>query len=109
MAVWRDAGIDAVVWDRAPAHQTAAVHQQGGTLIAQPPFSPELNPAERVFEEVRRHVAGLVYVTLPEKDAAVSAFLADLEADPARIRRLAGWDWIDEALAALPLPQEIAA
>lgn len=113
VALWRDAAIDAVIWDRAPAHQTALVHQQGVTLIAQPPFSPELNPAERIFEEVRRHVEGQVYASLPEKYAAVHAFLQELDADPARVRRIAGWDWITEGLDALPLrepgPREIAA
>lgn len=109
VALWRQAGIDAVIWDRAPAHQTAAVHGEGVTLIAQPPFSPELNPAERVFEEVRREIEGKVYATLSEKYAAVRAFLAELDADPARVRRLAGWQWIDEALAALPDNQQIAA
>ena len=109
VALWRQAGIDAVVWDRAPAHQTAAVHAQGVRLIAQPPFSPELNPAERVFEEVRREIEGKVYATLSEKYAAVSAFLTELEADPDRVRRIAGWQWITAALDARPTAQQIAA
>ena len=109
VALWRQAGIDAVIWDRAPAHQTAALHGEGVTLIAQPPYRPELNPAERVFEEVRRQIEGQVYATLSDKYAAVHAFLTELAADPARVRRLAGWQWIDDALAALPTAHAIAA
>jgi transposase len=108
VALWREAGIAAVVWDRAPAHQTAG-HAAGGTLIAQPPYSPELNPAERVFEAVRLHIEGKVYASLPEKYAAVHAFLTDLDAAPDRVRSLAGWQWITAALAALPQPHENAA
>ena len=97
------------MWDRAPAHQTAAVHAEGVTLIAQPPYSPELNPAERVVEAVRRHIEGRVYASLPEKYAAVHAFLSDLDADPDRVRSLTGWRWIQDALALLPQPEENAA
>jgi hypothetical protein len=68
-----------------------------------------LNPAERLVEEVRRHVEGRVYATLADKVAAVEAFLDELDADPARIRRLCGWDWINAAIATRPEPQENAA
>lgn len=109
VALWRAAGIDAVVWDRAPAHRTAAVQGEGVTLVPQPPYSPELNPAERIFEAVRLHIEGQVYSTLPAKYAAVHAFLTDLDADPARVRSLAGWAWIQDALAALPALDQNAA
>ena len=34
--------------------------------------------------------------------AAVTAFLEELDADPARVRRLCGWEWITTAIIALP-------
>lgn len=105
---WRPAGIDAVVWDRAPAHQTLSGQPQDMALILQPPHSPELNPAERVIEAIRQRIEGLVYASLPEKYAAVNAFLEELDADPDRIRSLAGWGWIQENLDRLPAPQEDA-
>ena len=109
VAKWQAAGIDAVVWDRAPAHQTLTGQSQNTTLILQPPHSPELNPAERVIEAVRQQVEGKVYATLPDKYAAVDAFLQELDADPDRVRSLAGWSWIQDALAALPPTQANAA
>lgn len=109
VAKWQPAGIDAVVWDRAPAHQTLTSQLQAVTLILQPPHSPELNPAERVIEAIRQRIEGKVYPSLVEKYAAVDAFLRELDADPARVRSLAGWAWIEEALAALPSAQDIAA
>ena len=101
--------LDALVWDGAPSHRDDAVRAVGVPLIALPPYSPELNPAERLFEEVRRHVEGHVYATLADKVAAVTAFLEELDADPARVRRLCGWDWITDATTALPEPLENAA
>jgi len=38
---------------------------------------------------------GKVYPKLADKVAAVEAELPKLEADPARVRSLAGWDWIN--------------
>jgi hypothetical protein len=101
--------LDALVWDGAPSHRDDAVRAVGVPLIALPPYSPELNPAERLFEEVRRHVEGHVYATLADKVAAVTAFLEELDADPARVRRLCGWAWITAASTALPEPLENAA
>ena len=101
--------LDALVWDGAPSHADAEVRGVGLPLVALPPYSPELNPAERLFEEIRRRVEGRVYATLDAKAAEVEAFLRELDADPARVRQLCGWDWITAAHGALPVPQEKAA
>ena len=101
--------LDALVWDGAPSHADAAVRAAGLPPVALPPYSPELNPAERLFEEVRRRVEGTVYATLEDKLAAVEAFLHELDADPDRVRQLCGWDWLIAAHHALPAPEEKAA
>jgi hypothetical protein len=101
--------LDALIWDGAPSHADAGVRAAGLPLVALPPDSPELNPAERLFEEVRRRVEGPVYATLDAKAAAVQAFLQELDADPDRVRRLCGWDWITAAFEALPTPIQKAA
>ena len=90
-----------VVWDGAPAHRERRVRALGLPLIELPPYSPELNPPERVFEEIRRRVEGEVYATLADKQAQVEAFLQELDADPDRVRSLAGWDWVQTALERL--------
>jgi hypothetical protein len=92
----------ALVWDRAPSHRDASVRAAGLPLIEQPPYAPELNPAERVFEELRAGIEGIVYPTIEAKVAAVEAILGGLDADPDRVRRLTGWHWIAENLHALP-------
>jgi hypothetical protein len=50
---WQEAGLGMLVWDRAPSHRAKVVKAVGLPLIEQPPAAPELNPAERVFEELR--------------------------------------------------------
>jgi hypothetical protein len=101
--------LDGLVWDNAPSHRDADITDLDLALVTLPQYSPELNPAERLFEEIRRVVEGTVYATLDDKVAEVEAFLEALDADPARVRRLCGWDWITAALDALPVPEEKAA
>ena len=90
--------VEAPVWAGARGHRSRLVEVVGLTTVVQPVYSPEFNPADRVFEEVRRWVEGRVYGSIEEKVEAVSAYLRRLETD----RSLAGWDWIDEAIESLP-------
>ena len=99
---WQADGVRALVWDGAPSHAAKLVRDIGLPLVRLPAYAPELNPAERVFEELRRAVEGEIYGDIDAKVAAVEAVLAPLAADPARVRQLVGWDWITQALAQLP-------
>jgi hypothetical protein len=94
----------AIVWDQAPGHQMVAGYEVGLQLVEQPAYAPELNPVERVIEELRQAVEGQVYASLDEKVAAVEAELRKLDADPVRVRRLTCWTWITQALDSLPQP-----
>jgi DDE superfamily endonuclease len=94
--------IATLVWDGAPGHRGQWVEDLGMPLIGLPPYSPELNPAERVFEEVRREIEGRVYDNLDDKMMAVQKSLTDLESDPERVRSLAWWGWIESAVQQLP-------
>jgi transposase len=98
----------ALVWDRAPAHRDERIHALGLPLLEQPPYAPELNPAERVFEHLRARIEGKIYPSLDANHPpaagtrAVDALLDDLDAHPARVQSLAGWQWIADSLARLP-------
>jgi hypothetical protein len=93
--------LDGLVWDNAPSHRDADITDLDLGFVGLPPYSPELNPAERLFEEIRRRVEGRVYATLDAKVAEVQSFLEALDADPPRVRRLCAWDWINTAIASL--------
>jgi DDE superfamily endonuclease len=99
---WKACGIAGLVWDGAPGHKANMVRELGLPLVVQPAASPELNPAERVFEELRREVEGKVYGSIENKMAAVERQLTELGASPEKLRQLAGWSWIIEALGQLP-------
>jgi hypothetical protein len=59
-----------------------------------------LNPAERVFAEVRRWVEGRRYERIEAKKAAVEGVLRGLEAG-GKVSSLVGWRYIRQALNAL--------
>jgi predicted Zn-ribbon and HTH transcriptional regulator len=101
---WQAAGIEVIIWDGAPSHRANEVQKLAPTLICQPPYAPELNPAERIFEAVRQEVEGVVYDTLEEKKEAAERFLQRLAASPERIKSLAGWEWIRDALNPSSIP-----
>ncbi len=46
---WHDRGVKVIVWDGARGHRGAAYEGVPVVRIFQPAYSPELNPAERIF------------------------------------------------------------
>jgi len=94
LTVWRASGVATLVWDGAPGHRSPTVRTCGMTLVPLPPYAPELDPAARIFREIRREVEGEVYVDLAAKQQRIEAWLQRLAADPARVRALTGWHWL---------------
>lgn len=94
--------LDCVVWDGAGSHRGKSLRELSTKRVLLPPYSPELNPAERVFEEIRRRVEGHVYRDLKAKRDEADKYLHELEADRERVQRLCGWDWLQESLSRLP-------
>ena len=69
LRAWKGAGVKGVIWDRAAFYKAKAVGEEGcGRYINRPML---LNPAERVFAEVRRWVEGRRYERIEAKKAAV--------------------------------------
>ncbi len=92
--------LECVVWDGAPAHKARVMGELPTKRVQLPPYSPELNPAERVFEEIRRCTEGRVYEDLAAKREVVERYLRELAADPQRVKSLCAWDWIHTNLEA---------
>lgn len=95
--------LEAVVWDRAPSHRAKSLGELRIVRVFLPSYSPELDPAERVFEEVRRRVEGKVYQELAAKRREAEGYLEELRADPERVKSLCGWEWLRESLESLPV------
>ena len=90
----------------ARSHRAKILSELPTTRVFLPSYSPELNPAERIFEEVRRRVEGKVYEDLEAKRREAESYLEELRAAPERVRSLCGWEWLREALESLPTHAE---
>ena len=84
--------------DNAGAH--CAHHLQipdNVLLLHQPPYCPEVNAIERLWEEVRRDFAWRRWEDLAELQESISRWVKDLSRE--RVKSLTGWDWLLEGLA----------
>jgi transposase len=84
-----------VVMDNAPCHKPKVLHLIPGlTIIYLPPYSPELNPVERYFEEMRRATANQIFTTLEELEARLTTTINSW--DNNKVKQLTCYDWIKE-------------
>lgn len=89
----------ALVWDNAGAHKSAAKHlPEGMKVIPLPAYSPELNPVERFFQELRRKIANKIFVSLEELEDALSEALDEYFQDAEKVRELCAYPWILEQI-----------
>jgi hypothetical protein len=88
--------LDFVIWDGASSHRGVDMGTLPMTRIFLPSHSPELNPAERIFEEIRRDIEGFVYPSLKAKQHRIQQFLRSLRADKPRLQQLVCWQWIHD-------------
>ncbi|HQH71496.1 MAG TPA: IS630 family transposase [bacterium] len=64
-------------------------------LIGLPPYSPQRNPVEHLWEEIReKWFPNRVFDSLQAVENTLEDALATLEKDKPRIARLTGFDWI---------------
>ena len=64
-------------------------------LLFLPPYSPELNPAEHLWDALREDCfANHVFANLNAVEHALTPGIRDLEANPKRTQSMTGFEWI---------------
>jgi hypothetical protein len=72
-----------------------------------PPYSPELNPVEPVWDYVREHYfANRVFPTIARVGSHLCEAFRELDAAPHLVGSIAGFDWIKAAVKADKLTSE---
>ncbi len=66
-------------------------------LLFQPPYCPELNPIERLWEYIKYYLRSSLFLDLEELKTKVAHILNSLSQEI--IQSLAGWDYIFDALS----------
>jgi len=86
--------------DRAGSHQNKSVEwPEDIRPLRLPPRSPELNPAERWFRELRRRLSNRVFETIEAIEETLTERLRPYWNDKHLLRRLTGYDWWLDGLA----------
>jgi transposase len=91
-----------IVLDGAPSHRSEKiVNPENVSLLMLPPYSPELDPAERWFEEFRRKLSNRIFKSVALMQEALTQTLEPYWEEPALLKRLTGYSWWVEAVETL--------
>ena len=82
-----------VVIDNAPCHRPKVLHAiLGLNIIYLPSYSPELNPVERYFEELRRATANEMFDTMKNLEQRLTDTINSWTRKD--LKQLCGYEWI---------------
>ena len=89
-----------MVLDGAGWHKAGAlVVPNNMRLLSLPPYAPELNPVEHIWDELREKSFGnLVFDSLDSLEEHLEASLLAMERDQDRVRSIVAWPWIISSL-----------
>ena len=89
-----------MVLDGASSHKAKALEiPDNVSLIHLPPYSPELNPVEILWHELReKHCSNRVFETLDSVQQEVGNGCAALSSRPGAVAKLSGWKWIIKSI-----------
>ena len=91
-----------IVLDGAPSHRSEQIARpENISLLMLPPYSPELDPAERWFQEFRRKLSNRTFETVAVLQEALTQRLVSYWENPGLLKRLTGYSWWVEAVEAL--------
>ena len=90
-----------MVLDGAGWHKSKAFNLPDNLhLLFLPPYSPELNPQEHIWDELReKYFHNRVFDSLDALEDNLVAGLRNLEDSPDRVKSIAGWEWIINAVS----------
>jgi len=89
-----------MIMDRAGWHTSKELRLPDNMhILYLPPYSPELNPVEYLWDEIReKDFPNLVFATIESLEVHLMHSLATLERDGKRVKSITGWDWIINAI-----------
>ena len=86
-----------MVWDNAPFHRKKELHEINGlTPVFLPSYSPELNPVERFYGEVRKSTANRLFKNIHIQESIIEDEVKAWMDDTAKTQILCGYTWILE-------------
>ena len=93
--------------DNGPLHQSLNMSiPENVMLLFQPPYSPELNPIERLWEEIKKELKWEIFDNLDELRKNLSQIINKIS--KITIKSIGGWDFILKALEQINSPISMA-
>ena len=91
-----------MVLDGASSHKCKELKiPDNVSLVFLPPYSPKLNPAEQIWNVLRRnYFANRVFDSLDAATAQAEFGLTEMAANKSATRQLTNWSWISAILKA---------
>ncbi len=87
-----------MVTDGAAAHRAKSLRvPERITLVRLPPYTPELNPTERLWTMVREGVANRDFRTLDDLEQSVCSRCQKISAAPEQVTALTNYHWLPTA------------
>jgi len=84
-----------IIWDNAPFHRLKALHCiKNITIMPLPSYSPQLNPAERFFEELRKSTANQIFTNINLQEKKIEKKIMEYVKDKNKLKKLTGYEWI---------------
>lgn len=97
-----------LILDNSAVHTSKTLRLPSNVaLVFLPPYSPELNPAERLWHDLRGRMAWQVFTNLDELESTLCTHLTQYT--PAMVQSLTGYPYLRKAIDAVgPYPHNIA-
>ena len=87
-----------LITDGAAAHRSTRLRIANRLTIEHlPPYSPELNPVERLFKELRAALKNRVFESLQAVEEAVIKAVEPFITDDSRVKKLTFYGWLHTA------------
>jgi len=83
-----------LILDGAGAYRSGRISYGKPDKQLLPPYSPELNPVERFFQELRRELKNKVYESYEEVEKAVEEIFKRYLRKPEAVKKLTNFHWL---------------
>ena len=83
-----------LIMDGAPAHRSKLKLPQHMNVWLLPAYAPELNPVERLFQELRKALSNQIFTTIKEVEDLLIIALQPYFQDQQKLRQLTLYPWM---------------
>jgi transposase len=88
-----------IIWDNAPFHKKKELSEiKDITTLFLPSYSPQLNPVERFYGEIRKSTANRIFDDLEKQEYVIEQEVVKWMNNTTKMKQLCGYDWIIQQL-----------